>query len=257
MAADKFSDFLVRLRELRAIDFTAGNIRVDINPYSGEFSRDLFPIFPRIRYVLIIGTGLKMTKEKVVDFIEGTYKVLTQIGNIVNEFRAEDKSFESLKKLWNSSLISKDSTKKGKLLEEFLSRLISKDENFIVAERNMRTKSEELDIVIENTGKTQFYSQLRCPLILLECKNWSSKIGSKEIRDFAQKVQNRPRHLCSTGVLVTTSNLTREAVNELLGYRGKDFIIATLERKDIEIILSKKLSFGDVLKSVIRKAGLR
>jgi hypothetical protein len=255
--ADKFSDFLVRLRELKAIDITARSIRVETNPYSSEFSRALFPMFPRVRYSLSMGMGPKWPKEDIVDYIEGAYKVLAQVGNIVDEFRADDKSFESLNKLWNRSLISKNSTKKGKLLEEFLSRMISKDENFVVVERNLRTKSEELDIVLENSGKTQFYSQMGCPLILLECKNWSSKIGSKEIRDFAQKVQNRPRHLCSVGVLVTTSKLTRDAIHELLGYRGKDFVIATLERKDIKTILSKKLPFGDVLKEAIRKAGLR
>lgn len=138
-----------------------------------------------------------------------------------------------------------------------VSLIIGRDENLAVVEKNVRTGSEEIDIVLENLGSSVFYSQLRSPLILLECKNWTSKIGAKEIRDFAQKVQNRPRVLCSIGILVTTSKLTRDAKDELLGYRGKDFLIVVLDRTDIETLINKGLRLGEFLKNAFRKAGLR
>lgn len=244
--------FMLRLRELSSIHDTAQTIIVEVEPASPEFSKELYPVFPRINY------GARITDiEKILSFVEGTYKVLMEIRKIVDEFRVKDKSFESLEKLWRKMLSSSDKNEKGRLLEEILSFLIGKDENFIVRERNLRTESEEIDIIAENTGMTRFYSQLKCPIILYECKNWSSKIGSKEIRDFAQKIQNRPRLLCSVGVLVTVSKLTKDASTELVGYRGKDFLIAILERKDVETILDKRLPLGGVLRDAIIKAGLR
>lgn len=248
------NDFIARLRELFPLHRTAFSVHVDLEPLSSEFAESLYPIFPRIEY----GVSIEEAKAKQhAYFVEDTYKVLMSISKIVDEFRAKDKSFESLKKLWKKALSSTDPNEKGKLLEEILSLLIAKDENFTVRERRVRTESEEIDIIVENTGMTQFYSQLRCPIILFECKNWSSKIGSNEIRDFAQKIQNRPRVLCSVGILVSTSKLTSGARNELVGYRGKDFVIGILEKEDMKTILDERLSMGGFLKNVIRKAGLR
>lgn len=254
LESNKLSDFLARLREFLPVHSTAMNIHVEIAPYSSEYAVGLHPIFPRIEYNIF---SKYWSEGKIASFLEGTYNVLTGISRVVDEFRLEDKSFDSLEKMWDNALSATDKNKKGKLLEEFLSILIRRDDNFIVVEKNLRTESEEIDIVTENTGKTQFYSQLGCPLILFECKNWSSKIGSKEIRDFAQKIQNRPKHLCNVGVLMAASELTNGAFIELVGYRGKDFIVATLERKDIEMLLDKRLVFGSILKDAIRKAGLR
>lgn len=94
-------------------------------------------------------------------------------------------------------------------------------------------------------------------MILFECKNWSSKIHSSDIRNFAQKIQNRPPSLCNIGVLVTTSKLTDDASAELLGYRGKNFIIAVLQKTDIENILTEGVSLSLILKNAITDAGMR
>lgn len=56
---------------------------------------------------------------------------------------------------------------------------------------------------------------------------------------------------------MTTSELTKDTITELVGYRGKDFLIAVLERKDIENLLDKHFALGEVLKEAIKNAGLR
>jgi len=241
--SDALSKFIGRLTEVPSL------VNLEIHLSFPEIYEGLYPVFPRIR--------LTTRHDYIARDVETTYQDLTRIKEVIDELRVNDKSFESLKEHWKKMLSSRDKNEKGRLLEEILSRLIAKDENFTVIDRNLRTESEELDIIAENTGITPFYSQLKCPIILFECKNWSSKIGSKEIRDFAQKIQNRPRVFCSIGVLVTTSELTSEASTELVGYRGKDFLIGILERKDIETILDKRLPFGEFLRGAIRKAGLR
>jgi hypothetical protein len=159
--------------------------------------------------------------------------------------------------LWEKAKTAKTKREKGKTFEQLLDTMISFDENFNVVEKNVRTKSEEIDLVLENLGKTVFFSQLRSPLILLECKNWGSKVRAKEVRDFAQKIQNRPRVLCSIGVFVASSGLTKDANEELLGYRGKEFLIVVLNGKDIETMVKHRVLFGELLKNRISEAGLR
>lgn len=245
--------FIARLRKLKSLHKTASNIRLHLTPMSREYSEDSYPIFPRIQYG-IIGD---LSVEKIANFVEGTFKVLLKIGNLVDEFRVKDKSFESLKELWSKVNSSEDSNKKGRLLEDFFSLLIAKDEDFNLLKRNLRTESEELDLLVETTGMTKFYSQLKSPMILFECKNWSSRIGTGEVQKFAQKIQNRSRLLCNIGLLVTTSELTKKANTELVGYRGKDFLIAVMEKKDIETMLEKQLGLSEVVKEAIRNAGFR
>jgi len=208
-----------------------------------------FEIFPRLL--------LRSSISTCIADIKSCHNTLTKAREIVDEFRVYDKRFESLEGAWQQVNSAAEKARKGKLLEQFLCLLMNQDGNFEVAEKHIRTKSEEIDLVVENSGRTFFYSQLRSPLFLVECKNWSSKIGAKEVRDFAQKVQNRPKVLCSIGVLVTTSELTKDASEELIGYRGKDFAIVVLEGNDIEAVVTRKLEFGELLKRKFREAGLR
>jgi restriction endonuclease Mrr len=98
---------------------------------------------------------------------------------------------------------------------------------------------------------------LGSPLILIECKNWSKKVGSPDIRNFVQKIMNRPKNLCRVGFIITMSNFTKAANNELLGYRGKDFIIATAEKEDIEKMINDNIDFSSLLKSQILRGNLR
>jgi len=252
-----FYDFASSLRKLKSVHQTAHAITLETHPASEEFGKDLFDVFPRLSYNMMFSSLKRKKSMRVVGLIEDTYKVLVEIEKLVKEYRAKDVGFDNLKKLWESTLVTKDKNEKGKLLEKLLSTLIARDENFAITDVNLRTRSEELDIVVENSGLVPFFSQLRCPIILFECKNWSSKIGADEIRNFAQKVQNRPRALCSVGVLVTVTELTRDASNELLGQRGRDFAIAILERKDLEKTITQRIPIAETLKNVIRKSGLR
>jgi len=248
---DKLDSFYSRIKE------QSKRFRIPLKIEIGTtFStKSIFHVFPRMRFA--IGLGDKDQSKRVTMFVSKAHRLFVKVKEIIGDFRVYDKSFETLEKLWEKAKSVMEKNEKGRLLEVLLSLLMEQDENFDVAEKNVRTKSEEIDILIENLGRTGFYLQLRSPLILLECRNWTSKIGAKDIRDFAQKIQNRPKVLCNVGILITTSKLTRDANAELVGYRGKDFLIVVLEGKDIETIIKKKLHIGDFLKAKFREAGLR
>ena len=154
-------------------------------------------------------------------------------------------------------LKEKNSNRKGQLLEQMIRSLVEHDSCLKVFDSNIDTKSEEIDIVLENKNVGTFFHQLQSPIILVECKNWSSKIGAKDIRDLAQRVQNRPRVMCKVGCVITTSELTKDAINELIGYRGRDLILCAIEGKDIEEIIKQSVEFSVMLERKIKAASLR
>ncbi|MGC5328325.1 restriction endonuclease [Brevibacillus sp. SYSU BS000544] len=78
---------------------------------------------------------------------------------------------------------------KGLLLEELISKLFASVPGFTVSER-VRTKTEEIDIVVLNRSTNPFWLK-ETPLILVECKNWSSKCGKDELILFKDKILNR------------------------------------------------------------------
>lgn len=177
-----FSNFAASLRKLTSIHKTGRHVFLQLNPLSREYSEGSYPIFPQIRYG-IDDLGVV----RIVDKIKGTFDVLCQIKKLLDEFKEYDKSFENLKEVWNRIDCSQDSNEKGRHLEEFFSLLVAKDKNFDMVKTNLRTESEELDIVAENAGITQFYAQLKSPVILFECKNWSSKIGTDEVQKLLKR----------------------------------------------------------------------
>lgn len=215
-------------------------------------------VFPRIEYgIAHFGEDPPRTAKKVIKHFKETVSKLEKIEHLIDEFRTHDISSETLDKIWSEAKLEKDKNKKGELLEKFVSLLVTLDKNFTIEETNVRTESEEIDVVIKNNGYTQFYAQLQSPMILLECKNWTSNISAKEVRDFVQKVQNRPRVLCKVGVLLTTSTFTKDAIKELIGYRGRDFTIATIDGDDIKTLIKRGPLFSELLESKIISGGLR
>jgi hypothetical protein len=240
----KLSSFCARLKEL-------GYIPMFVDIVVFYTTRTLYSVFPRTEI------GFDRNFERALGEIKTILRTLTRVERIIDEYRVFDKSAETLKTLWHQ--IETDTTKygKGRKLEELLSIMINLSDDFHVARRNVRTKSEEIDLVVENVSRSAFFSQLRSPLILVECKNWTLKVGAKEVRDFAQKLQNRSKMLCNVGILVAISGLTKDAHEELLGYRGKDFLIVTIDGEDIARIIKSQMRFEEFLKDKISKAALR
>jgi len=151
LSLDSLMDFAERLKKLNSIHSVAQAVSLDMSPVS-ELSKDSYPVFVRLNLYL------PKDPKDIKDLVEGAYRVLKETRELVIEFLAKDRGLNSLKETWKKTLSSVNKNEKGKLLEEFVVSLITRDESFVVKHRNLRTESEELDIVVENTGKTQFYS---------------------------------------------------------------------------------------------------
>jgi hypothetical protein len=87
--------------------------------------------------------------------------------------------------------------------------------DFVVAERRCDRGDQEIDLVIRNHLKDGFWRGLKSPLILVECKNWSTRVGAKEIRDFETKLRDHQPH-ARIGFFVAPGGFARHVDEALL-----------------------------------------
>ena len=112
---------------------------------------------------------------------------------------------------------------KGRVLEELACRLFETVPGFQVTGR-VRTATEEIDIRMVNNSDDAIWKK-EGPIILAECKNWSSKVGKDEFVLFKEKLNNR-RQRCSCGFLISWNGFAGTITKELLrGSREEVFII--------------------------------
>lgn len=163
------------------------------------------------------------------------------------------KKIEIYKKLFTE----KDSNKKGQLLVDLLNLMIRTDVNFDVGKIDVRTETEQMDMELHNKAIDPFLRQMNSMVIIVECKNWSTNVGSNEIRDFVQMVQNRPRVICNVGILITTSKFTEPAKKELLRQSGSDYVVVTIDGEELEKAVKACLPFSQILKNSLLSAGRR
>lgn len=101
---------------------------------------------------------------------------------------------------------------KKKILEGLVRFLVDQVDYLLVKYADGRTASSEIDLVVENRGRsrhTMFDEYGRH--FLIECKNWSQRVGAKEVRDFVGKLLKTKIRL---GVLATREGVTGESGGE-------------------------------------------
>jgi dCTP deaminase len=86
---------------------------------------------------------------------------------------------QSMKQLLNQT-IEATGTSKGKVLEEFATEVFHTIQGLQIISRNQRLMAEEFDLYLQNNIDEGFWRFLGSPIIV-ECKNWSKKVGAREI----------------------------------------------------------------------------
>ena len=189
--------------------------------------------------------------EPVVRILNSAKDEWEQVMNIVDAFRPLDVRAARLAELWsNAKSANLSPQEKGNALEDLFQFFVNSDEGFIVIDRQRRTNCEEIDLVVKNRSVTGFLAT-RSPLILVECKNWSTSVGPKEVRDLAGKIENRHRFVCEIGLLVATSGFSEGVHSQLSRYREKPWLIAIANGSDIEEAVTKNVSFSQFLRDRI------
>ena len=131
---------------------------------------------------------------------------------ITPEYRSEinTKEFnldiDKYSELLYNSYTAKASNKKGNSLENVVEYLFNGLSMINIKDRNLRTRSDEIDFVLEYVGYDElnlfdFYSRY----ILIECKNINESVSSKEVGHFSEKLRNTGTKL---GVLVAWNGIS-------------------------------------------------
>lgn len=128
-------------------------------------------------------------------------------------------------------------TDQGRALEDLICYLFGLVPGIAITRRNQTNvfNTEEIDVALWNDLDPAGFNFLP-NIILIECKNWSSRVGSGEVNWFDSKLRNRGLDF---GILVATRGITGDA-NELTA--AHSVIAAALrERRRLVIVTTGEL----------------
>lgn len=146
----------------------------------------------------------------------------------------------------------KDIYIKGKLLEDLVETIVNNINGLDVIEKRMNNGDEEIDIVAKNNINKPFWQSLSSPCLFFECKNWSYKIGTKEIRDFEIKLQNHNK-LVKLGVFISYNGFSKEVYNELKRMSRDDYHIVLISKNEIEDFIKDRIKLIDWFENLTTK----
>jgi hypothetical protein len=116
------------------------------------------------------------------------------------------------------------SYEKGQALEELIYSLFQTTSGFSVIDRRATTETEEIDLIVLNDSTDPRFSG-EGPIILIECKNWSSRCGKNEFVIFKEKIENRSSR-CTMGFLISWNGFSETVTKEMLrGSREQHLVI--------------------------------
>jgi hypothetical protein len=204
------------------------------------------------------------TEEETADFHTDSANRLIEKINLYNKFFTailnEEKTLQDIYYKQKLSLLidglgklkKTDAYLKGKNLEDLIEIIFSSIKGLEVIDKRMSNGDEEIDLTIKNNIDKTFWSSLSSPCFFVECKNWSTKVNSKEIRDFETKMRNHTR-LVKVGFFISYNGFTKEAITELKRASRDEYHIVTVDGKDIEELVSSKIETLTWLEKLVTK----
>ncbi len=102
-------------------------------------------------------------------------------------------------------------TEQGRALEDLMCYVFGLVPGIAITHRNELNafNTEEIDVALWNDGSTDGFFFLP-NIVLVECKNWSSRVGSVELNWFDSKLRNRG---LAFGILVSPLGITGQAAD--------------------------------------------
>ena len=101
---------------------------------------------------------------------------------------------------------AQDTTAQGRALEDLICYVFEQVPGIVITRRNTTNvfHTEEVDVAFFNDAVPDGFSFLP-NILLIEAKNWSTRVGSDEVAWFDTKIRHRG---LSFGILVTTQGVT-------------------------------------------------
>lgn len=129
-------------------------------------------------------------------------------------------------------LESKNTSEKGKILEDIAEYLLNCTKEFKVTGKRKKTNRGELDVCCCNISNDSVLWQLGA-FIFIECKNWNKKVNVKVIRELGYIMLQKGN---STTILFSSSGITKEAEKEIRRLAIHSKYIITLDKEDLKQI---------------------
>jgi ActR/RegA family two-component response regulator len=254
-------------REAWSVVLVDQKLRGPKGPDSGlELIGEIRRARPEARVIVITGYASPDTVERayqegVYDFVEKTesFTALLRIkvrnamevirSQWLDAVRSGDTS-SMLASLLVQTQTEPDSARKGRLLEDLLELLLTRIRGFVVAARQ-RGADEELDLLVRNESLDPFWSK-ESPYILVECKNWSAKVGPDELDRFRNKLRRRYDRT-RLGFFVAASGFTAGVETTLLAAREGDMLVVPVTGQDLDALVQAP-DIGEALKALHQRA---
>ncbi len=136
-------------------------------------------------------------------------------------------SISDYKRLLDAVENAQTNEEKGKSLEELMQYLMERIPGVEVIGRAIQCDIEEIDLVLWNS---QIDDVLRVwdSIILVECKNWSIKVGASHVEWFINKLRRRG---IENGIFVATEGITGDSL------RAAGALIMESLREKIRVIV--------------------
>ena len=117
---------------------------------------------------------------------------------------------EYASELWDTVAKARKPKEKGTTLEKLLAYLVETSEGLELAGANVLTHEYELDLLVRNLIVDDPLFEELGAYILIECKNWDTRVDVVVISHFVEKLRSTR---CRTGILVARRGITGEQLD--------------------------------------------
>ena len=132
------------------------------------------------------------------------------------------------RKVW-SSIGEGTNQEKGRRLEALLAFLFSQVSDLKVAERNFRTETEEIDLVLQvDNFSPRVWQKAGVPFILVEAKNRQDKASQPMMSVLINKLQTK-RGTARIGVMVSMAGFTTDAREQELRFSTQEICVVMID----------------------------
>jgi hypothetical protein len=158
--------------------------------------------------------------------------------------RGFEKEFRAvLESVWNAET----NPEKKKSLEDLAAKLLKPIQGLKVKDRDLRSSAEEVDLLVQNHSEHPFWREIGTPF-LVECKNWSARVGAPEIRDLRGKLDDKGIKsaflICREGV---TGSQHRDGLLIIRQALSRKKYIVPITDADLELVAEGLLHPHDML----------
>lgn len=136
---------------------------------------------------------------------------------------------------WQAALTETDRNRKGRLLEETLKLLFETLPGLSHVRSNPSNDLEEIDLLVRNKSADPFWAK-QSSYLLVECKNWSGKVGVPEVQRLFTKMEQRYGQ-CRLGLLIAVGGFATTVPAEVLSRRRGDALVILLDRSDVDRLI--------------------